>query len=157
MLKVCSKCKTEKSLEKFSRDKSRKDGLQRWCKECVAEYSISPKGRASKAKRNTRYNTSPRGRKGKRKNNHIRRAHEANLPATLTLEEWELILETNNHWCVYCYAKDAPLQQEHIVPLSMGREYTIDNIVPACGPCNSSKGNKLLIRWLYDKNLQEVI
>jgi len=36
--KVCSKCKIEKPVEGFSKDKSSKDGLCFHCKECIKEY-----------------------------------------------------------------------------------------------------------------------
>jgi len=32
--KVCSKCKVEKELEEFYKDKTRRDGLHNMCKEC---------------------------------------------------------------------------------------------------------------------------
>ena len=35
--KFCSHCKTEKPVEDFSKDKSRKDGLQRFCRKCQSE------------------------------------------------------------------------------------------------------------------------
>jgi len=37
--KVCSKCGEEKSVEEFSRNKSRKDNLSIWCKICNCEYN----------------------------------------------------------------------------------------------------------------------
>lgn len=36
--KKCYKCQTSKSLEEFSRNKSRKDGLNNQCKKCQVEY-----------------------------------------------------------------------------------------------------------------------
>ena len=33
-IKICSKCKIEKSVTLFSKDKSRKDGLKLHCKDC---------------------------------------------------------------------------------------------------------------------------
>lgn len=35
--KVCTKCKREKLVDKFYKDKKRKDGLRGWCKECFME------------------------------------------------------------------------------------------------------------------------
>ena len=34
-MKTCTKCNTQKPLDLFHNDKSRKDGLRNWCKECV--------------------------------------------------------------------------------------------------------------------------
>ena len=36
--KICTKCGRELPLECFSKDKSKKDGLCRWCKECQKQY-----------------------------------------------------------------------------------------------------------------------
>lgn len=47
--------------------------------------------------------------------------------------------------CVYCGA--AAQTVEHIVPLARGGWEHPDNLVPACGPCNSSKSAKLLAEW----------
>lgn len=37
-MKTCNKCVTEKPLERFSKDKHKKDGLCTVCKECKSEY-----------------------------------------------------------------------------------------------------------------------
>ena len=37
-MKTCSKCKIEKSIELFSKDKYRKDGLKPECKSCIKTY-----------------------------------------------------------------------------------------------------------------------
>jgi len=38
-MKVCSKCKEEKGIERFSKNKSNKDGMQYRCKSCVKEHN----------------------------------------------------------------------------------------------------------------------
>ena len=38
MPKYCSHCKRELPIEKFGKNRSEKDGLQRWCKECKKSY-----------------------------------------------------------------------------------------------------------------------
>ena len=42
--------------------------------------------------------------------------------------------------CAYC-GERGELTQDHIVPVSKGGWHFSGNIVPACRPCNSSKGN----------------
>ena len=39
MVKVCNKCKTEKELSEFSKDKRNKCGLQFYCKSCRNKYT----------------------------------------------------------------------------------------------------------------------
>jgi len=48
--------------------------------------------------------------------------------------------------CQYC-SKDvskASATLDHVIPQSMGGKTCWDNIVAACGPCNSRKGSKLI-------------
>jgi 5-methylcytosine-specific restriction endonuclease McrA len=40
---------------------------------------------------------------------------------------------------------------DHIIPITKGGNHIKDNVVPACGYCNSSKNNKLLEDWLAIK------
>lgn len=42
-MKHCNKCKIEKDESNFSKNLSRKDGLQNRCKECRAEYRRNSK------------------------------------------------------------------------------------------------------------------
>jgi hypothetical protein len=39
-MKCCGKCKIEKPLDEFSKNKKSKDGCGRWCKKCMNEYKI---------------------------------------------------------------------------------------------------------------------
>lgn len=66
-------------------------------------------------------------------------ARIAELPHTLTLDEWRGLLEKYEHKCAYCGKPSQRLHREHVIPASRGGGYTVDNIVPACGSCNSRK------------------
>jgi 5-methylcytosine-specific restriction endonuclease McrA len=51
----------------------------------------------------------------------------------------------NPRQCFYCAA---PYEHtDHVVPLFRGGNHERSNLVPACGPCNDSKGYKLLSEW----------
>lgn len=47
--------------------------------------------------------------------------------------------------CAYCNGVATHL--DHVHPLSKGGEDVESNIVPACAPCNLSKGAKTLAEW----------
>lgn len=51
----------------------------------------------------------------------------------------EYLLEKFNRCCVYCDAKDVPLQIEHIQARANGGTNRISNLTLACAPCNSKK------------------
>ena len=48
--------------------------------------------------------------------------------------------------CQYCNSKFSSklLTLDHVHPISLGGKTSWDNIVSACGPCNSQKSNKLI-------------
>lgn len=84
----------------------------------------------------------------KRISEHKRNALKRNLPNTLTLKQWMDIKQCFNNKCAYCGKTDnSGLTQDHFIPLSRGGEYTVNNIIPACKSCNSSKGNKDFFEW----------
>ena len=47
-MKICTKCKIEKELSEFSKDKSRKDKLFPQCKKCALHYHNSHKKQQNK-------------------------------------------------------------------------------------------------------------
>jgi 5-methylcytosine-specific restriction endonuclease McrA len=71
-----------------------------------------------------------------------RRAALAGVPSTLTAHEWATILEVFGCACAYCLRTNLPLTQDHVIPISKGGGHTSENVAPACGPCNSRKGNR---------------
>jgi len=55
-------------------------------------------------------------------------------------EAWTAFKAIYDHRCYYCGAKGLKLQIEHRVPLARGGANDLDNIIPACAPCNLRKG-----------------
>ena len=72
----------------------------------------------------------------------------------LTDEQWSALQEA---WtgCAYCGVVGKPLQRDCVLALSRGGRYTLENIVPACGSCNTSKCNNEVTGWLRRKHLNE--
>ena len=72
----------------------------------------------------------------------------------LSAEQWDALTVA---WggCAYCGASDRPLQRDCVLAISRGGRYTLENVVPACGSCNASKGNEEVTGWLRRKRLDE--
>lgn len=74
-------------------------------------------------------------------NNARRRARKAAAPCNdFTAAQWLMIQATQNHRCAYCGKRcKGRLTQDHILALSKGGAHTLQNIIGACGSCNSRK------------------
>ncbi|MBN1312312.1 MAG: HNH endonuclease [Anaerolineae bacterium] len=76
-----------------------------------------------------------------RANRQQRRAEMTHVPInSLSSAEWQWLLEKYDYRCAYCGQQREGLTPDHVVPLSRGGDNALSNIVPACGPCNLSKG-----------------
>jgi 5-methylcytosine-specific restriction endonuclease McrA len=63
----------------------------------------------------------------------------------------EYLLEKFNRTCVYCGAKNVPLQVEHIIPKAKSGSNRISNLTLACDACNKAKGTLSLEEFLSGK------
>jgi 5-methylcytosine-specific restriction endonuclease McrA len=72
----------------------------------------------------------------------------------LSADQWAA-LESAWGGCAYCGESMRPLQRDCVLALSRGGRYTLTNVVPACGSCNSSKCNDEVTGWLRRKRLDE--
>lgn len=66
----------------------------------------------------------------------------------VTKEQWERLKSDYCYRCAYC-GEQKRLTLEHIVPLCDGGEHDIDNSAPVCQSCNSSKGKKSMLSFMY--------
>jgi hypothetical protein len=57
--------------------------------------------------------------------------------------------------CAYCGKDDESLQRDCVLAISRGGRYTLENVVPACRSCNTSKCNDEVTGWLRRKRLDE--
>jgi 5-methylcytosine-specific restriction endonuclease McrA len=79
---------------------------------------------------------------------HRRRAARKRVPSNLTANGIRAVFETFGNACAYCFRTDRKLTVDHVVPLTEGGHDTLDNIVPACGSCNSRKGARSILYML---------
>jgi 5-methylcytosine-specific restriction endonuclease McrA len=54
------------------------------------------------------------------------------------------LFRRNEFRCQYCGRKDVALTLDHVMPKSRGGEESWENLVAACKPCNTKKGNRAL-------------
>lgn len=82
-----------------------------------------------------------------------RLAKHRNLPRTLTVKEWDDCKSFFNNKCAYC-GKEEKLTVDHYIPLANEKclGTVIENVVPACISCNSSKHKKDAVEWINEKN-----
>lgn len=118
--------------------------INRWCKnnpEKIKEYS----------KRNKKNHPEQI-----RKDNRRRRNYKLNAEGSHTEQEWQDKKKKYCYRCAYCGIHENVLKdkykckkwwlltEDHIIPLTKkGTDY-INNIIPACVSCNSTKHNKII-------------
>lgn len=89
-------------------------------------------------------------------------ARKRNLPADFTAADWERCLTWWGHKCAYCGAT-GKLSADHFIPLASSDcpGTVVQNMLPACKRCNSSKMHSDPIAWLSkrlpDYALHEVL
>lgn len=142
--KICSKCKLEKLLTEFSKNKLCKDGLQAWCKLCkqehMREYIKSDEYKLTRLK----YRQSEHGKLIKQEYQHKRRALKKQSGGKFTAEDIKLLMNNQSSKCVYCYTNITDVYHiDHVLPLSKGGTNSPDNLQLLCPTCNLSKGAKL--------------
>lgn len=85
-----------------------------------------------------------------------RRARKAAKPGAFTRHEFWNICKSFGYMCAYCggrqtkLAKNSLLTAEHVLPLTSDHPSAtnqIENILPVCRSCNSSKRDRNLIEW----------
>ncbi len=69
-------------------------------------------------------------------------------PGNLTPQSWRAILRAHGCKCVYCGIQDYRLTLDHLKPVVLGGRTDDDNVVPACGGCNSRKHGRADFGWL---------
>lgn len=56
------------------------------------------------------------------------------------------ILLRDEGLCRYCGSRGGTV--DHVIPISRGGTHHTGNMLGACEPCNTSKGNRTLLEWL---------
>ena len=156
-MKKCSKCKKEKELTEFYKDKSKKDGLKSWCKECHLEDSRKRESRYNETRKKYREEHREESREKKKKyykknKEHIlesnrkwrqtfkgrllsykRSAEQRKINWLLTEDEFESFWKKP---CSYCGDE---IETIGIDRIDSKKSYEINNCKPCCTDCNKMK------------------
>ena len=174
--KLCPTCRVEKSAECFGTNPSSKDGLRNECKDCRnaktrfkyetdSDFRENESVRAAVNYQKDRVYILERGKKWAQENpdKKIESVHRriarlyGQVEFDLPKDFIKILIEKQNHHCIYCARDNVQLTVEHMLPLSRGGKHCFSNIVLACTTCNFSKNNKTLEEWLkHNQKLQQI-
>ena len=90
-MKQCRKCKEVKPLTDFHKNKSRKDGCNSQCKQCVRNYQTENKSRFKQHYQDNKPRFALRARR-----NHLRREYG------ISLDDYQNLLKNQNGVCKIC-------------------------------------------------------
>ena len=76
----------------------------------------------------------------------FKKLRDGEIAVSGTMREWEREQELPKQ-CVYCGSM-VELTTDHLIPRSRGGDDSADNLVLACQPCNTSRGEKGVFEWL---------
>ncbi len=138
--KYCFKCKKEKEINQFNKNKAKKDGLSTYCKSCCNAYT------------NNRYATNLELRI-RLKNKNLKYCHN------LTPEEYINKLNSQNNNCAICGQPQSNFKRA----LAIDHDHTTKNVRGLlCNKCNRGLGlfdddiNRLLNAAFYLKSYKEM-
>jgi 5-methylcytosine-specific restriction endonuclease McrA len=126
----CSKCREWQPLERsFHVARNSATGRSKTCKSCIRAYQASPRGREVVEK------------------SHAKRVALLEAQSTgVPVIEADILAECGDH-CFYCSGPYHAL--DHLWPVSKKGPHDPSNLVPACRRCNSSKGRKHLLDFIW--------
>jgi 5-methylcytosine-specific restriction endonuclease McrA len=130
--KTCRRCKTLKPVSDFGPEKRNRDGIKSWCGACHNERTIEWHGANPQALARLKA---------------VRRGAEDK--GVVSDRDWLRLLDRWGWACAYCGSQPELLHHDHVIPVARAGSHSIGNLLPACQPCNSSKGSRLLVEWRY--------
>ena len=72
----------------------------------------------------------------------------------LTDSQWDRA-ESGLGWLRVLRSRRDPAEKDCVLPISRGGRYVLDNVVPSCRTCNTSKCNAEVTTWMRRKKLDE--
>jgi 5-methylcytosine-specific restriction endonuclease McrA len=170
-MKRCNRCKKEKQLSEFHKNKRMDDGLNPECKTCKAKRGkerykkvghIMRQQMADQRKRDYEHRIEIERRS--------REKHRARYrPMKAAQQQVRYRLKNNNKYrilekelrrlyhnpCHICGSREDQ-SVDHIIPLSKGGRHSIGNMMTLCRSCNASKSNNYLFEWKLKKTKHHI-
>ena len=128
-MKTCACCNRELSVEKFSIDRSRKDGLFKYCRECNSQKYLEVKDAKGEYQKAYRLRNIERHKKWSRKS-------RLKLTYNITEEQYSSMVEQQNNCCAICesvFTSKLKPQIDHDHDTGIVRGLL-------CRPCNTGIG-----------------
>lgn len=126
-------------------EKSRQKNANPEYKQMRKEYRATRKERDAELYRQWRVKNQDRIKNNKKKRYSLERDIEINF----TEHDWKSCKEHFGNSCSYCGNSEIEITQDHFIPISKNGSHTIDNILPVCRSCNSSKRDTNFEDWYY--------
>jgi 5-methylcytosine-specific restriction endonuclease McrA len=148
-MKRCYRCREEKPVAEFYRDKSKKDGLSSGCKPCCAEARDA--ARAAKPEHYRKMHAAWHRRHYAANWSYYQKkswrqfCERRGLENTPEIEAYAAELFSDP--CSYCDTRPAN-GVDHIVPIRYGGEHDPGNLTACCWVCNSRKWTQPLLGFL---------
>lgn len=152
--KRCGNCGIMQPLQNFTSNKSGLYGFSSRCRACAKLYYHA--NRTQLAQKEKVYREANKVKmleqqklyrlanpEKARVRNRKRRAQKQLAEGSYTFAEWSAKLALYKGRCHWCHKKiKGTPHADHVIALSKGGTNYIDNIVPSCAKCNTSKGAK---------------
>ena len=89
---------------------------------------------------------------------HLKRARKLNAIGEYTPDEFTSTCEEFSWCCCYCgkSVTEKTVTIDHAVPISKGGSNYIENLLPACRKCNSSKNASELFDWFKNMEFYDI-
>jgi hypothetical protein len=161
LLKTCTGCGEAKPLDRYSKDRTKKDGLQYRCKDCHLAYYHANRerileycrGYKEEHRESIRQKDLARQKKNLPKAAAARRLRRARQACAVP-QRWRVhdIIPFACYWCgTNLRAYGATSHVDHAMPIALGGPATPDNEVMACAACNQSKSRKHPLVWIAEQ------
>ena len=138
MTKICTKCKIEKSLEDFTKDKTRKNEIGSWCKVCKNESGkrwYYAGGKEKSEGQNLEWRKTKKGQA-------IDRRYRLKRKYKMTESQYLMLYNLQNKVCAICNLPERTKQKGQLRALAVDHNHETNKVRGLlCQRCNIALGH----------------